>query len=193
MDGKVGIWSRWSFVVDISRFGCGDNKEMTDNCTKMEDDLKEKELYPRFKARIESFLTRLDRLGYKIGIFSGRRCPADQDRLYSQGRTETGKIVTNAKGTPPESMHIFGLACDLVWKDEYDNWSWKEPKEGDWKLIVEVSKEFKLHNLGDSIGDWPHYEANFGFTLKELQALFNEGGLQRVWSTLDSQASIKTA
>jgi len=37
---------------------------------------------------------------------------AEQDALYAKGRTEAGKIVTNAKGGM--SYHNYGLAIDIV-------------------------------------------------------------------------------
>ncbi|SVE43245.1 uncharacterized protein METZ01_LOCUS496099, partial [marine metagenome] len=39
------------------------------------------------------------------------RTYAEQDDLYEQGRTEPGKIVTNARGG--KSWHNFGLAIDF--------------------------------------------------------------------------------
>ena len=44
-------------------------------------------------------------------IISGTRSYAEQDRLYAQGRTEPGDIVTNAKGG--QSNHNFGIAWDI--------------------------------------------------------------------------------
>ena len=40
-----------------------------------------------------------------------RRSPEEQDALYAQGRTEPGKVVTNAKRW--QSMHSYGLAIDV--------------------------------------------------------------------------------
>lgn len=53
---------------------------------------------------------------YKEDIFvqitSGYRSFAEQNKLYAQGRTAPGKIVTNAKGG--QSNHNYGLAIDYV-------------------------------------------------------------------------------
>lgn len=160
---------------------------MSDSCTRMHDDLHLKELYPRFAAQVESFLNKANRMGYCCGVFSGLRNFDQQNKLYAQGRTEPGKIVTNAKGG--ESFHNYGLAVDVVFLDN-GNWSWDEKHE--WRLLGELGKSFGLH-WGGVWNDKPHFERNYGYTLPELKKMYLEGGLQKVWSTLDSQASIKTA
>lgn len=162
------------------------------NCTLiMERDLKLKELYPRFQARIEDFLNRLDRLDFKVGIFSGRRTPEEQHNLWLKGRDEKGNITDISKvctyADRLDSFHVMGVACDIVWKDPYCNWTWKEPKEGDWDRIGLISKEFKLHWGGDFKGliDKPHFEANFGLTLNQMKDIYGKSGLAGVWNELD--------
>lgn len=154
---------------------------MRDITTRLEDELKIKELYPKFGLRVLRFLDACDKLGYDVGVFAGRRTPEQQDRLYSQGRTEPGKIVTNARGTPPESFHILGLAVDIVWKKDLD-WTWNSTK---WEDLAKLGEGFNLHNLGKPIGDWPHFESNFGYKLGDLQGIFIQGGLGAVWQKLD--------
>lgn len=59
-----------------------------------------------------------------VEVTAGFRTIEEQNKLYAQGRTTTGKIVTNAKGG--QSFHNHGLAVDLckfkngqpVWDDE---------------------------------------------------------------------------
>lgn len=48
--------------------------------------------------------------GIKIKIISGLRTYEEQDKLYAQGRTAPGNIVTKAKGG--YSNHNFGIAFD---------------------------------------------------------------------------------
>ena len=54
-----------------------------------------------------------------INIISGLRTYAEQDKLYAQGRTLPGNVVTNARGG--FSHHNFGIAFDvgLFERNEY--------------------------------------------------------------------------
>lgn len=49
--------------------------------------------------------------GIAINIISGTRTFDEQNRLYAQGRTTAGSIVTNARGG--YSNHNFGIAFDI--------------------------------------------------------------------------------
>ena len=49
--------------------------------------------------------------GLNVQISAGLRTPAEQDALYAQGRTEKGKVVTNARRWT--SLHNYGLAIDV--------------------------------------------------------------------------------
>ena len=74
-------------------------------------------------------------------VHYGFRSSADQERLWEQGRTTPGPIVTNAK--PGHSPHEFGLAIDfhqLV--DGKDSWN----IGADWKRIMAaVDAHPRLH------------------------------------------------
>lgn len=112
------------------------------------------------------------------------RTNKEQDEIYSQGRTKPGKIVTYAKGG--QSYHNYGLAIDVVFlvdKDgngTYEEPSWSVDKdfdgdgEADWK---EVDFVFGMHGwkgLYDAKGkrwDFPHFQKDFGLTIKDLQGL----------------------
>jgi peptidoglycan L-alanyl-D-glutamate endopeptidase CwlK len=69
------------------------------------------ELHPKFAARVEKLLAHLESEGYPLLITQGLRTWEAQDKLYAQGRTAPGKIVTKARGG--YSHHNFGLAVDL--------------------------------------------------------------------------------
>jgi peptidoglycan L-alanyl-D-glutamate endopeptidase CwlK len=156
---------------------------MRDNVSKLEDELKLKELYPRFAARIEDLLNYCDRIDLnegRLGIFSGFRTWEEQAKLYAQGRTENGPIVSN---TPPGySWHNYGLACDVVFKDEYGNWDWE--KDHPWDVLGRLALNHDLH-WGGSWGDKPHFEANFGQKIETLRVMYEKDGLEKVWRYLD--------
>ncbi len=57
-------------------------------------------------------MVRADNNGYDLLITCGFRSIAEQNRLFAQGRTKPGKIVTKARGG--ESKHNFGKAVDFA-------------------------------------------------------------------------------
>lgn len=96
----------------------------------------------------------------------------EQDLLYQKGRTRPGPKVTNAK--PGSSFHQYGLAIDfcleingkLVWKVDTN-----------WMTVVDCFKKYDFTWGGDwkSFKDYPHVEKSFGFTWKELLAIYKAG------------------
>lgn len=65
-----------------------------------------------FRLRAEAWLARCKAAGLDVLVYCTLRDQAEQAKLYAQGRTTPGKIVTNAK--PGQSAHNFGLALDFV-------------------------------------------------------------------------------
>ena len=87
-------------------------------------------LHPKVRNKATEFINRVEKeLGIKLRVTSTLRTFAEQDKLYAQGRTTKGGIVTNAKGG--ESNHNFGTALDVVpivngqadWKTTADTWN----------------------------------------------------------------------
>jgi len=71
-------------------------------------------LEPTFGARVAKWYSEL--LDKKIPalIYCSVRTPEEQEELFSRGRTKPGTKVTNARGTPAQSLHIHGKAIDAV-------------------------------------------------------------------------------
>jgi peptidoglycan L-alanyl-D-glutamate endopeptidase CwlK len=96
-----------------------------------------------------------------IVLTFGYRSIEQQDRLYAQGRTKPGKIVTNARGG--QSPHNYGLAIDLApLKNGKIDWNDLKLFEEMVRLGKEVARE---HNLPLTFGadfkslkDLPHVE-----------------------------------
>lgn len=110
---------------------------------------------------------------YKEGIFvqitSGYRSFAEQNKLYAQGRTAPGKIVTNAKGG--QSNHNYGLAIDYVLLSADGKkalWTVNEK----WRRVAQIGKSLGFLWGGDwkSFKDYPHLEMMGGLTISQLQA-----------------------
>jgi peptidoglycan L-alanyl-D-glutamate endopeptidase CwlK len=116
------------------------------------------------------------------------RTIAEQNKLYAQGRTAPGKIVTNAKGGL--SYHNYGLAIDIVLivdtngDGKYDTASWdvKSDFDGDGRSDwVEVVQIFKSHGWEAGI-DWkfydaPHFQKTFGYSVRQLYAMHQAGNV----------------
>jgi peptidoglycan L-alanyl-D-glutamate endopeptidase CwlK len=94
----------------------------------------------------------------------------EQDALYQKGRTRPGPKVTNAK--PGSSFHQYGLAIDFCLEV---NGKLKWVVDKNWMIVVECFKKYGFEWGGDwkSFKDNPHVEKTFGFTWKELLALYN--------------------
>jgi len=107
-------------------------------------------------------------------ITQGLRTFAESDKLYAQGRTAPGQIVTNAKAG--QSYHNYGLAVDfaLVIKNK-TIWNEKDPN---WMTVVDIFKKHGFTWGGDFTGkfkDYPHLEQKFGYSWKDLLVLHNAG------------------
>ena len=107
----------------------------------------------------------------------------EQDKLYEQGRSKGGKIVTWVKGGG--SFHNYGLAIDIVLlldKDKngiFETASWDttldKNKNGkpEWEECVEIFNHYGwkwgLMNSKGERYDLPHFQKSFGFTTEELK------------------------
>lgn len=107
---------------------------------------------------------------------------AEQDKLFAQGRTAPGKIVTRARGG--QSYHNYGLAIDialLVDRDRngtFETASWDTKSDfdqdgrADWIEVVDIFKRYGYEWGGDwRFRDAPHFQKTFGKSIAELSAL----------------------
>lgn len=147
----------------LNRFNLGDSNPMPT------------ELHPVVRERSNQLIQQAANKGIVIVITDDFRSAEDQDRLYEQGRTVAGNIVTHARGG--ESFHNFGLAIDfaiktpqaeVIWDMQYDG---NQNGKGDWNEVVEMAKVLGFEWGGDwaQFKDYPHLQMNFGLTLADLQ------------------------
>lgn len=127
------------------------------------------------------------RKGVRLRFSHTLRSFKEQEKLYSLGRSEPGKIVTNAR--QGLSIHNYGLAFDIVLlidKDlngSFESASWDintdfdNDKIADWIEIVNHFKNLGWTWGGDwkSFSDYPHFEKTFGYTPKQLLSNYNSG------------------
>ena len=132
------------------------------NSNKLED------LHPLVKLMAEEFLKRCAEQSIKVKITSTFRDIESQNALYAQGRTTSGKIVTNAKGG--QSMHNFRLALDFVPLDNSGNpiWDGNNPL---YKTLGDIGKSCGFEWGGDftHFVDKPHLQYTQGISLSELR------------------------
>lgn len=63
-------------------------------------------LEPSFGDRVSRWYSELISKKIPVLIYCSSRTPEEQEELYAQGRTKGGTKVTNARGIPPQSLHI---------------------------------------------------------------------------------------
>lgn len=119
-----------------------------------------------------------------IRVTQGLRTVPEQNALYAQGRTEPGRVVTDAQGC--DSWHVLGCAVDVAPMDDgIPDWSLNHPA---WQRIVEVGTGLGLVD-GISWKDEPHFELTGKYPPKppqELQDLFKLTGILAVWDAVNS-------
>lgn len=108
-------------------------------------------LSPNCERLAEQFLNTCEKNGYKLKITSGYRSQEEQNRLYAQGRTAPGAIVTWTKKSKHTSRNAFDIA--FVGKDPY-------PENFDWSILGKIGKSVGLKWGGDfkSFKDNLHFE-----------------------------------
>lgn len=136
------------------------------------------EVHPELARRIRRLA---DMLGFQIRVTQGLRTWAQQDALYAQGRTELGKVVTNAQAG--HSMHNFGLAVDLVpiengvpiWDDKDEQWREMLAKAP----VVGLAEGAQWRTFPDE----PHFYPSEipPNPNDDMRQAFADGGLDAVW------------
>lgn len=144
-------------------------------------------LYPPFFEKLQALLDdAFKNHSAAYWVISGYRSYAEQTKLYEQGRTVPGLIVTQAHAG--ESAHNFAIASDLC-RDGYVDRAGLQP---DWRPeSYELLRELcPKHGLawGGLFGDRPHVGLPGYETLRQLEPLreaFEAGGLRAVFDVLD--------
>ncbi|MBP2002556.1 peptidoglycan L-alanyl-D-glutamate endopeptidase CwlK [Paenibacillus shirakamiensis] len=134
-------------------------------------------LHPIVALAAYKLMDRCYRRGVPIVITQGLRSIEEQNKLYAQGRTTPGPIVTQAKGG--YSNHNFGMAIDFaLLLQDGKTVSWMLTRDGDsdgqsdWVEVVKEAKALGFHWGGDwkSFKDYPHLEMTFGLSTAQLRA-----------------------
>lgn len=101
-------------------------------------------------------------------VTDGLRTNAEQQRLYDQGRTTPGAVVTNAK--PGTSWHNHGLAFDVaIYVNGRATWP---NDQALWNRVGAIGQSIGLEWGGawTSFHDNPHFQRIQGLTIAQAQA-----------------------
>ncbi|WP_160287310.1 M15 family metallopeptidase [Pseudomonas knackmussii] len=111
-------------------------------------------LLPEVRPYARALVQKATAAGIRIKVISALRTYEEQDKLYAQGRTAPGTVVTNAKAG--QSNHNFGIAFD-VGVFEGNKYLGDSPK---YKAVGALGIELGLEWGGNwkSIVDQPHFQ-----------------------------------
>lgn len=156
-------------------------------------------MFPPFRDRVNKLIAKINNQeATPFDMFFGMRTIGQQEVLYALGRTAInpdgksalnpmGDIVTNARGG--YSWHNYGLAADIVARPS-GRWSWEYAKYpyaklGEIGITLGLtwggSPEF-TEKLGKP--DPAHFQMTGGLSIKRARSLFEQGGLEKVWSVV---------
>lgn len=145
-------------------------------------------LYPPFWKKIDQLLKNCAARGVQYFATAGIRTYEEQNKLYAQGRTVPGKVVTQAKGG--ESYHNFGIAVDFT-HDQNVNVRGLQP---DWvvanyRVLAEEAQKLGLEpGFFWKFQDAPHVQLNIskvGLDLHRLRDAYASAGTIGVFHLLD--------
>lgn len=143
-------------------------------------------LYPVFLKQIEQLITNLEKRGYVFFVISAFRSAQEQSKLYAQGRSLPGKIVTNANAF--ESFHNYGLAVDFCLDIDHNKENGLQPNWDitAYEVLAEEARKLGLVSGMDfkSFKEGPHVQFKTEKTTKQLKELFEKGGLQNVFNNI---------
>lgn len=108
--------------------------------------------------------------------YFGLRTFAEQDKLYAQGRTSPGPIVTNAQSG--QSPHEYGCATDWAYFSD-GVLIWLSPSDPRWKEYIDaVTGSQLVPGAYFSHPDTDHNELPISDSWISVQKVFKENGLE---------------
>jgi len=131
------------------------------------------DLQPLAAAKCRVMLKACAVAGIDVLITATHRSLEESGRLYAQGRTAPGKIVTKAK--PGQSFHNWRVAWDCYPRiNGQVQWAYEGVAKPLWDKMGEIAERNGIewgHNW-KSIKDTPHFQYTGGHTLP----FFQQGG-----------------
>lgn len=128
------------------------------------------DLLPIVAAKAQAHIAACKAESIDLLVTCTYRDPAEQARLYAQGRTKPGRIVTNAK--PGQSFHEFRVAYDCVpLRDGKPVWgNVAKADRAIWDRVVALGEAAGLESLANSrFPELCHFQSTGGHTLAHFQ------------------------
>lgn len=144
-----------------------------------------REVHPQLARKIRQMadILALERPPVALRVTQGLRTWGEQAALYAQGRSQPGRIVTNAE--PGHSWHQFGLAVDVVplGLEGQPDWNTSHPI---WRRLVAVGIGLGLVAGGQfrSFRDYPHFQLTGKLPVSpdiEVRESFGQSGISGIW------------
>ena len=138
---------------------------------------------PQLAAKVRQLATLLAGENIDLRVTQGLRSFGAQQKLYAQGRSQPGKIVTNAP--PGHSWHEFGLAVDVAPFDSNGQPDWNSG-DAAWKRIIGLGESLGMLSGSTFIScpDDPHFQMTGKFPISpndEVRGIFEQGGMSCLW------------
>lgn len=142
-------------------------------------------LYLPFFTRLMDTLAACEKRGASYVVTLGYRTPTEQAKLYFQGRTAPGKIVTDAR--PGYSCHQYGIAVDCA-RELGPAVSWKP---ADYAVLADEADKHELQANIPAGWDYGHVQLPLRRKLNTaelhlLGLLKDTGSLEDAWKLLDT-------
>jgi hypothetical protein len=120
-------------------------------------------LTPDTREKVEDLLAQAkDQYGYNLKVVSARRGCDEQAKLYAQGRTAPGKVVTNSQGC--KSWHVLGRAVDIAFVSP-------NPSPQDWDNLGAIGEALGFKwgkRFSGTLNDLPHFEYHPGLKIEDV-------------------------
>lgn len=115
-------------------------------------------LLPQAQEKAREFMRLVRAKGINAKIIDGSRTHEQQQKLYNQGRTTPGDIVTNA--LPGRSWHNYAVAFDVGLFGDNGEYIEESPL---YKMMGKIGESIGLEwggSWGGDLVDEPHYQLN---------------------------------
>ena len=149
-----------------------------------------KMLYPGFRDDLLNVLNIIAQTtNINLRLTCGFRNISEQQKIYNQGRTSPGKIVTNAE--PFQTFHNYGLAADFCFRGNDPYLDISKNAQNIWQQVGLIAANNNLTWGGTfKFQDKPHLENNYGLYWENCQSMVEENGLATLWAFLDKKRGV---
>jgi len=124
------------------------------------------------KIRALNFINAAKEAGIELLVTCTYRCPADQSKLYAQGRSAHGPVVTDARAG--DSLHQYRVAFDVVpMRNGKPVWGTLAKQDADlWNQVGALGEKYSFEWAGrwKSFREMPHFQYTAGLKLVDFKA-----------------------